>query len=124
VDFASSVGTALDPVLVPLGFAPGQCGEDQAIFCAAYDVLGDRFPGLPQSGAQQRGAGCCIDLVVDRAHPGLDVHLEGPSLSATLRALGLDDEAAAVDGLSGAPLDEALQTLTDVLPRLFRAAGD
>lgn len=123
VDFASSVSRALDPVLVPLGFAAGQCGHDQAIFCGDFDGLSDRFPGLPQSSAQQRGLGCCIDLVVDRADPGLDVHLEGTPLPAALRALGLHDGAAVADGLARAPLDEALERLADVLPRLFGAAG-
>ena len=49
--------------------------------------------------------------------------MEGTSLTDTLRALQLDHEAAEIDRLEGAPLDVALLTLPDILPRLFRAAA-
>jgi len=123
MDFARSVGAALDPVLVPEGFAAGQCGESQAIYCGGHDVLSDRFPALPQSNAQTRGLGCCIDLVVDRVEDGLQVSLEGVALTDTLHTLHLDHDAAAVDRLAGVPLDSALRALADILPRLFRAAA-
>lgn len=123
MDFARSVSAALDPVLVPQGFAAGQCGDDQAIYCAGHDELSDRFPALPQSNDQDRGLGCCVDLVVDRVGDGLHVSPEVMSLADTLQALGLDDDAAAVDGLAGVPLDAALGALADILPRLFRAAA-
>jgi hypothetical protein len=49
-----SVATALDPVLMPLGFAPGQAGASeghgQVIFCRGLAGSAD---------------GACIDLVVD-----------------------------------------------------------
>jgi hypothetical protein len=53
------VATVLDPVLTPLGFAPGQAGaseaEGQVIFCRGSEGSAD---------------GGCIDLVVDlRAAP-------------------------------------------------------
>jgi hypothetical protein len=123
MNFARSGSAALDPVLVPEGFAAGQCGDDQAIWCGGHDELSDRFPALPQSDAQVRGVGCCIDLVVAHVDDGLRVTLEGTSLTDTLRALQLDHEAAEVDRLEGAPLDVALPTLADILPRLFRAAA-
>ena len=123
MDFARSVGAALDPVLVPEGFAAGQCGNDQAIYCGGHDELSDRFPALPQSNAQARGLGCCIDLVVDRVDKGLQVSLEGLALTDTLHAIALDEDAAAVKRLAGAPPDMALRVLADILPRLFRAAA-
>lgn len=123
MNLARSVGAALDPVLVPEGFAVGQCGENQAIYCAGHDKLSDRFPALPQANAQTRGLGCCIDLVVDRVEDGLQVTLEGTALTDTLHTLHLDEDAAAVSRMAGVPLDDALRTLTDILPRLFRAAA-
>ncbi len=122
MDFARSVSAALDPVLVPEGFAAGQCGGSQAIYCAGHDELSDRFPALPQSNAQVRGLGGCIDLVVAYDDYGLQVRLKGMALTDTLHALQLDDDAAAVERLASAPLDAALRALADILPRLFRAA--
>lgn len=124
MDFARSVAAALDPVLVPVGFAAGQCGDEQAIYCGDHDELSDRFPALPQANAQARGIGCCIDLVVERADDGLQVSLEGLALTDTLHALELDDDAVTVNSLTGAPHDVALQALVGILPRLFQAAAD
>ena len=50
----NSVATALDPVLTPLGFAPGQAGASdrhgQVIFCRGFLDSAD---------------GGCVDLVID-----------------------------------------------------------
>ena len=102
LDFALSVSAALDPVLVPEGFAAGQCGDTQAIYCAGHDELSDRFPALPQSNAQVRGRGCCIDLVVDLAGDGVHVSLEGLPLTETLLAVQLYDDAAVAKHLVAA----------------------
>ena len=125
MDFGLAVSTALDPVLVPHGFAPGQSGSGQVVFCAGHDDLGDRVPRLPQANAQTAGSGCCIDFVVERSDRGpvLWMDLEGAPLAGTLRVLGLDDDAATVGRIAGAPLDTALPVLADVLTRMFRAAG-
>ncbi len=123
MDSARSVSSALDPVLIPEGFAAGQCWDTQAIYCGGHDELSDRFPALPQSGAQARGLGCCIDLVVDYADAGLHVSLEGTALAETLHALRLHGDAATLERLEGAPLDDAaLRALADILPRMFREA--
>ena len=123
MDFALSVSAALDPVLVPEGFAAGQCGDTQAIYCAGHDELSDRFPALPQSNAQVRGRGCCIDLVVDLAGDGVHVSVEGLPLTETLLAVRLCDDAAVAATFRDAPLGVALPALAEILPRLFRAAA-
>lgn len=123
MDFARSVSAALDPVLVPHGFMAGQCGDIQAIYCAGHDDFSDHFPALPQSNAQARGLGCCIDLVLDRVDHDLSVTFEGLALTDTLHALRLHDDAAVVDHLGDAPLDDALQALGEILGRLLRAAS-
>ena len=123
LDFALSVSAALDPVLVPEGFAAGQCGDTQAIYCTGHDELSDRFPALPQSNAQVRGRGCCIDLVVDLAGDGVHVSLEGLPLTETLLAVQLYDDAAVAATFRDAPLEVALPALAEILPRLFRAAA-
>ena len=124
MDFGLAVSTALDPVLVAHGFAPGQSGTDQIVFRAGHDDLSDRFPKLPQANAQTPGSGCCIDFVVGRSNHGvLWTDLEGTSLAGTLQALGLDDDAAHLGRIARAPLNTALPVLTDVLTRMFRAAG-
>lgn len=75
------VSAALDPVLVPAGFAAGQYGDhveddedrptgSQVIFCAAHDEISDRHPWLPQADNQERGVGACVDgQAVDDALP-------------------------------------------------------
>ena len=123
VDFGRSVSAVLDPVLVPQGFAAGQYGGHQVIYCAAHDAFSDRFPALPQSNAQDRGRGCCIDLVVEQDAAGvLRLSLEVQPLPETLRAVGLVDDAATVDRIGEAPLDTALPAVAEILSRLFRTA--
>lgn len=124
MDFAGTTTSALDRVLVREGFAPGQGGDAQVIYCASHDELSDRFPRLPQANAQPRGFGRCIDLVITNLETGLEVNFEGKPLSDTLRALGLDEAASSVDELAWAPLETVLATLVEVLPQLFRASGN
>ncbi|WP_374969048.1 hypothetical protein [Terrabacter sp. BE26] len=123
MDFAASTTDALDGVLVREGFAAGQGGVDEVIYCAGHDELSDRFPGLPQANEQPRGLGCCIDLVIDRRGTGLQAHLEGQLLESTLRALHLGPDADLVEGLVAMPVRAALELLGEVLVRLFRAAS-
>ena len=120
VDFQTSVSAALDPVMLPAGFAAGQGGDLQVIFCAAHDEFSDRFPALPQANEQDRGRGCCIDLVIeDQGSQGLRLDLEGHSLTQTLRAAHLHDEAAVVADVAGSPLDTVLAVLAHALATLF-----
>lgn len=123
MEFSDAVTTALNPVLVPEGFAVGQGGESEVIYCASHDDFSDRFPALPQSNAQARQHGACVDLVLREGAKGLEVSLEGAALTDSLRAVRLEDEAAAFDRHAGAPLDVALPLLAHILPRLFRAAA-
>jgi len=122
MNFVASTTAALDGLLTREGFAAGQGGETEVIYCAGHDELSDRFPRLPQANAQPRGLGCCIDLVIDQHDPGLQVLLEGEHLPETLRALGLEAVARSVDGIAAMPLTAALESLVEVLPQLFRAS--
>lgn len=122
VDFGRSMSAALDPVLGAAGFAAGQGGGDQVIFCAAHDELSDRYPSLPQSDKQSRGMGGCIDLVVHGDEGRFrSADLEGVSLDTTLRLMGEHEEADAVARQGGGSLDEVLPVLTRALIRLFGA---
>ena len=122
MDFAGTTTSLLDSVLVREGFAAGQRGDSQVIYCVGHDQLSDRFPRLPQADAQPRGLGCCIDLVITNGEAGLEVTIEGESLADTLRVLGLDDAAGDVDGFAEKPLTTALATLVEILTQLFRAS--
>jgi len=122
MDFGRAVSACLDPVLVPAGFAAGQSGGSQVIFCAAHDDLSDRYPTLPQSDAYERGSGRCIDLLVEHDKDGaLRLDLEGRSLAQTLHSLHLDD-ADMVERTVNAPLSIALPGLADVLSELFHSS--
>jgi hypothetical protein len=122
--FSDDVRAALDPVLVPRGFASGQGDGPQVIFCAPYDLLADRHPRLPQVGEQQRGVGACLDLVVtdDDAGP-VTFRLEGWSLADTLREVGLDDRAAGVDKAQQEDLASALHAVAAALEDLLPDVG-
>jgi len=122
MDFAAATTAALDDLLTREGFMAGQGGETEVIYCASHDELSDRFPRLPQANAQPRGIGCCIDLVIDLHEPGLQVVLEGEPLPRTLRALHLEDGAQSVDRIGAMPLVAALDSLIEVLPKLFSAS--
>lgn len=87
------VSAALDPVLMPAGFAAGQYGEggeggedrstgSQVIFCAAHDEISDLHSWLPQANSQKRDVGACVDLVVEINNQSRVefIHLEGLSL--------------------------------------------
>lgn len=121
VDFGRAVSAALDAVLVPAGFLPGQGGGPQVTFCAAHDDISDDYPSLPQANAQRRDVGACIDLVVDGDEQGRlrFADLEGLSLVATLQRIGRDQDADALLRVHGAPPEEAVPVLADVLARLF-----
>ena len=122
--FSDDVRAALDPVLVPRGFASGQGDGPQVIFCASYDVLADRHPRLPQIGEQQGGVGACLDLVVTDEDSGhVSFRLEGWSLGDTLRDVGLDDRAAAVDQAQQRDLASALDAVDCALEDLLPPTG-
>lgn len=122
MDFVASTTAALDPLLTREGFAAGQGGGSEIIYCAGHDDVSDRFPRLPQADAQARGHGYCIDLVIEHRDPGLEVALEGESLAKTLRDLQLHEAALSIDEIRAMPLADALCALVEVLPQLFRAA--
>lgn len=122
MNFVTSTTAALDRLLAREGFAAGQAGGSEIIYCAGHDDLSDRFPRLPQADAQPRGQGCCIDLVIEHREPGLEVGLEGEPLANTLRALRLDEAALATEGIGAMGVADALDALVEVLPQLFRAA--
>jgi hypothetical protein len=123
-----TVSAALDPVLTPVGFAAGQYGgggegryiSGQTIFCAAHDEFGNRYQWMPQANRQERGIGCCTDLVVETTKSRFDsARLEHLSLQETLRQVGHDDDAEEVSRVQGAALAEALPILGASLERLF-----
>ncbi|MBC9225237.1 hypothetical protein GL325_02760 [Aeromicrobium sp. 636] len=122
MDFARSVLAALDPLLVPVGFAPGQASDTHVIYCAGHDDLSDRFPGLPQSNDQPRDTGACIDLAVGHGR-GVEVDFEGISLPDTFRALRLEEDASRAEELEGVPFEAAMAPLAELLARLLHAAA-
>lgn len=126
------VSAALDPVLMPAGFAAGQYGEggeggedrstgSQVIFCAAHDEISDLHSWLPQANSQKRDVGACVDLVVEINNQSRVefIHLEGLSLEETLRHVGRAADADALARVDGQALDDALPVVTSVLKRLF-----
>lgn len=125
MDRGRLVTLALDPVLVPAGFLPGQGGADgegavQVVFCMAHDELSRRYPRLPQADQQQR-PGACVDLVVEaRADGSLTrLDLEDTSVEQTLLHAGLVADGAAVSQVGGRPLAESLPVIEAALRRLF-----
>ena len=128
------VSAALDPVLMPAGFAAGQYGDhvegdedrptgSQVIFCAGHDEISDLHPWLPQANSQERGVGACVDLVVDINDQSRVefIHLEGLSLEETLRRVGRAADADAVARVDGQAIDSALPVIASALKRLFEA---
>jgi len=115
---------ALDPVLVPAGFAAGQGGRHdsagQVIYCAGHDDFSERHPALPQAGDQQYNDSPCTDLVVeyDGDHI-MKLDLEGIAVRDTLRAIGRQADADAVERALKQPVEPALSVLGPVLRRLF-----
>jgi hypothetical protein len=117
--FHQQVCAAFDPVMTAAGLAAGQGGASTVVFCAAFDDLAGRWPLLPQVSERPHP---CIDLVVEGDQAELhSVWLEGPSLQATLTAVGLDDAAVEVQRVLGAPLAVALPVVAHALARLFPA---
>ena len=87
------VAEVLDPILVPLGFAPGQTGTDQSraqvIFCSTD--------------------GECVDLVIDvEASPGWQV--------VDVRYWGVTSDRWHLDFLAGDELASQLDHLARTLP--------
>jgi hypothetical protein len=122
--FSDDVRAALHPVLVPRGFASGQGAGPQVIFCASYDVLADRHPRLPQIGEQRLGIGACLDLVVTAEDSGhVSFRIEGWTIVDTLRDVGLDDQAAAVDQAQQRDLASALDAVACALEDLLTPTG-
>lgn len=119
---------AVDAVLVPHRFAPGQVGADdrrgQLTWCAAADELAERFPWLPpgQERAEGRGAGCA-DVVVDVVRSDdawlvSDVRLEGDSL-ARLLADRWPVDAQRAASMVGSPVVDCLVLLPSLLAALL-----
>jgi hypothetical protein len=123
--FADDLRAALDPVLVPRGFASGQGEGPQVIFCASYDVLADRHPRLPQIGEQPSGIGACLDLVVtDDGLGHATFRLEGWSLGDSLRHVGLDEQAAGAELAQQRDLTDALDAVASALEDLLTLGAD
>jgi hypothetical protein len=120
-EFGRLVMVALDPVLVAAGFARGQGGGTEVIYCAAHDEFSDRYPWMPQADTQERDLGACVDLIIRGLEDGgfASADLEQFSLPTTLRMVGRGDDADAVERQEGAHAAQALPVLVGVLSRLF-----
>ena len=124
-----AVSAALDPILVPAGFAAAQYSENaedgwrpsQVIFCADAEELSSRYPWLPQAVDYDPEHDMCFDLIVSVTNDGTidDVELEVRALEWTLREIGGTAEADAAGRLTGTSLLESLPVLQQLLPRLF-----
>ncbi len=122
----------LDPLLTPVGFAPGQGGDDDGplsvLFCAASDDLAASAPWLAELMAEdvvEVGTIWCWDMVVEADDAGLArVDIEGLTLVEILRGLDLRGDADAIAAQMGRPVEDALPVLVDVLRRLFAAPRD
>jgi hypothetical protein len=133
------VCVALDPVLTPHGFAPGQPGtsatEASVVHCCTLLDFRRRFPHLApgleaESGIGSGGvdrAAACVDLVVGVAVAGggaylTSVCLEGHVLVDLLREAGRPELAVALPP-DHTPLPAALSRLAVVLEALLSGAG-
>lgn len=88
------VATVLDPVLTPLGFASGQAGDTQVIFCRGN-------VGSPDGG--------CVDLVVElQAAPDWRIR--------DVRYWGFPSDRWQLPFKTAAPLAEQLADLAETLP--------
>ncbi len=105
----ASVARALDPVLVPRGFAAGQVGwsdkEAAVTFCGPGELIRERFGDLAGAGHDPANPAWCHDVVV---RVGLEpdggayldeVRLDGTGLDRLLRAVDRDDLAPEAVGL-------------------------
>jgi len=124
MSFSAQVIAALDPLLLPAGFARGQmAGDDErVIYCAAHDEFSERFPALPQANQQLDLDGACVDLELD-FEVGIAAELEGLSLRETFLALGLEREAAEAASWENASRGEALNGLPGLLTRLLEVGS-
>lgn len=129
MDAELSVRAALDPLLVPLGFAPGQGGggdDADIIWCAAYTDFKRRFPTLPQATEQDDiGEHACVDLTARLSLGRLsEVDLEAQPLMETLRAVGLLAESQQAELLLGSPAQDAAEDLRLLLVALFAVRNE
>lgn len=123
---------ALEPVLLPRGFAPAQGGSPDGelgiTWCATYDDLAERLPHLPSSGEQPVGVGACVDVLLSARHDGtvwrlLDVALEGRDLASCLDRVSDRSAAARARNVQGTELEPALKELGELLDLLFVPGG-
>ena len=133
------VAAALDPVFAESPFAAGQAGvpwrrdvdagqpdwptgSGSVIWCASYRQLRHAQPGLPQAHGQDDEPLGCVDFTLefDRSGSLVRADLEGHSLAATFRMLGLTAEAKAAAGLVGEAAPDACRALGDLLTVLLR----
>ncbi|MGH1564722.1 hypothetical protein [Mumia sp. DW29H23] len=113
----------LNPLLVRAGFSEAQGGGDTALYCAAFDDIADRYPHLPQAHDEQAEAMsfACVDLTFDLAAGGLlkSIQFESYDLEDTLALTGATDDAWLVLNAYDQPVGEVVDTLHNVLARLF-----
>ena len=126
------VRAALEPVLLPRGFAPAQGGSSdgalEVTWCAGYDALAARFPGLPSAGRQRVDVGACVDVVLTARRDGttwrlVSVELEGQDLASCLHHVGDGTAATRATALDGAALEPAVDALRELLDLLFVLGG-
>jgi hypothetical protein len=121
------VVAALDPVLVPHGFAPGQVAttatDTGVTFCMAWLAFRERFGGLSGGRGDDPEPWWCADVVVEVRGGRLDeVRIDGHGLGDLLRAVGRDDLAPEAAGLD-LPTDLAAASKAAVLVAVL-ADGD
>jgi hypothetical protein len=123
-DFADHLRTAIDPVVVPVGFASGQGSTDQTIFCVDGDTFAAAYPGLPWD-ELGGGPGTCTDLVVDgNLAAGLhEARLDGIALVDLLRGCGLDGDADSLAEALGAPVQQVAPVVAAAFARLLVATA-
>lgn len=119
-DFADHLRAAIDPVVVPVGFASGQGTTDQTIFCVDGDTFAAAHPGLPWD-ELGGGPGTCTDLVVDGSlAAGLhEARLDGIALVDLLRGCGLDSDADSLDAALGSPVQQVAPVVAAAFARLL-----
>ena len=124
VAWGRAVVAALDPVLVPRGFAAGQIGTwatgAGVTFCTPYRAFRERFGALRDVPADDAEPWWCTDVVVDVRGGRLDeARLDGCGLEDLLRAVGRDDLAPEAVGLD-LPTDLAAAPNVGVLVAVLR----
>ena len=108
-DIGALVCGALNPVLVPHGFAPGHAGSKSyqvgVVFCSPGAEFRTRFGALQREDADDSEAPFCTDVNVYVRSGRLDeVRLDGAGLGELLERVGRADLAPEAAGL-GFPAD-------------------